>query len=391
MAYYYDANGFWRCDSRGTCGGWWRRRQLHGGNGWRWRSGSDGEWRLLKEKVDELEMVTVKLQNEEKERMKEKEELKKEVDEMKMRMAEVSEAEYRWRWWMEWRLTSCEAVMEEKCKYKHVNEWGGYARKGEDGCAEHAVKSQGKVREYVVNGSGEVGEIMGEDKLDVHAVVIELKGENEKAVMSCGEVGEFTVGDRRAMPAGMSSGEDMSKGKDELNMHAAKCNSEVGEFKGVRIDDVLVLLASAVPKLVEIVKDAVLELTGMQEGKEKKKQRRRKFLRKTNDEKKAVSLKEEPQLSENELMDDDFANEELNEMKGGDSVNEDLKQVESEGMWEERGGDIENKDGADDVKGADNVRVGSIGKEFDMIVQKLQEEMTVLAKQCEAMSAAKVA
>eukprot|EP00929_Paragymnodinium_shiwhaense_P061230 TRINITY_DN30578_c0_g1_i4.p1 TRINITY_DN30578_c0_g1~~TRINITY_DN30578_c0_g1_i4.p1 ORF type:complete len:256 (+),score=106.13 TRINITY_DN30578_c0_g1_i4:128-895(+) len=116
--YYYDDNGFWRCDGRSRWGDWWRRRQLCGGNGWRWRCGSDedGEWRLetakfdngvLRKKVDELEAIVVKLQ-------KEKGELREESADMKVMLAGLSDEEYRWRWWMEWRIMCGEAIMEQQ-------------------------------------------------------------------------------------------------------------------------------------------------------------------------------------------------------------------------------------------------------------------------------------
>eukprot|EP00929_Paragymnodinium_shiwhaense_P021240 TRINITY_DN13906_c0_g2_i1.p2 TRINITY_DN13906_c0_g2~~TRINITY_DN13906_c0_g2_i1.p2 ORF type:complete len:254 (-),score=85.37 TRINITY_DN13906_c0_g2_i1:499-1176(-) len=178
--YYYDESGDWRCDGRRSSRGeGWRQWRLHGGNrhedGWRWRSGGDGEWRLATEeldgkvnkKINELETMVTKLQNEERKRHQEKEELQKEVAEMRTTVAELCDAECRWRWWMEWRLMNYEAMLEQRGMLKDVSEWGNHAVTNRDKLGE--LKSEDKRDEHVAKNhdesSGKDGELIDEDDL----------------------------------------------------------------------------------------------------------------------------------------------------------------------------------------------------------------------------------
>eukprot|EP00929_Paragymnodinium_shiwhaense_P121539 TRINITY_DN93815_c0_g1_i1.p1 TRINITY_DN93815_c0_g1~~TRINITY_DN93815_c0_g1_i1.p1 ORF type:complete len:340 (+),score=115.98 TRINITY_DN93815_c0_g1_i1:102-1121(+) len=192
--YFYDKNGYWRCEGRRRHGGGGRYFDKFGGDG--------GE--VLK--VDELRMNITKLQ-------KELEAMRSVVDELKMKAAEKHDIECQWRWWAEWRLMLIGARgKDEQAEYakEYCNKVDAKF-KGVRALPKHATVSSGDVDRFV----GEAG--VGEKLEKIERMVAYMADGFTNAVMSHGEAGSVQKGNLKA--------------ESVRAKHAAVSSGMAGEFK----------------------------------------------------------------------------------------------------------------------------------------------------------------
>eukprot|EP00929_Paragymnodinium_shiwhaense_P011693 TRINITY_DN11780_c0_g1_i9.p1 TRINITY_DN11780_c0_g1~~TRINITY_DN11780_c0_g1_i9.p1 ORF type:complete len:270 (+),score=93.65 TRINITY_DN11780_c0_g1_i9:112-921(+) len=259
--YYYDVRGNWRCERHGgagvarRAGGRWRLRS----DGCRDAFGEDEDWRVRQE-VDEFKVRSkVEL-------------LEAKLGEMNG-MKKMLEEEACWRWWAEWRIRSLELAIERMAE--GINE---KAMDKDKGCDEYLKEVGGKIEVVLKNFCSAGLQTIGEAAKRREKARINKRKKMRRRRVGTIETAQYN-GER-------SRGEEWSASGDEA--------SHVRQFSGLAVEHGDMVDTAAV-EIRSGSGDAILfSGTAAENGTTA-----------------AGDMAESAEKSENELVDDDFMNEDV--------------------------------------------------------------------------------